>query len=380
MYDRVNNTKRLSISSTSSSPSSSGGSSFRLSYAAIPPVLAKESGEYESVDYDYAYTNNNSNSIVERNRSVPYEHVKSSSLPLDSSPPPVNLMSHPSRKKQMHKRSLSNPGTENQLTPAPLTKQHGGSNDSGVASCSTMEEDFQAIDESINLMLNDLSETTLRSRNVTKEDKDGLHDVIAQLHDLAGDDDISTQEPVKRSNTLPSGHNHKNIKRANSTSTCQPTHYLKTRSHNSTLSQDEYVIMKPTSRILDQVREDQIISDSKGKRVPKGKPPRINYDSLEPQLSPIKEPSISHTEGTEYMNHPLPTEIVNAKPIMYQREYENINHSNYIPSSLPDDIDENIYMNHDQPPTTKEEMVTLVSSTWDELDKLQSVLDEFANT
>ena len=403
MYDRVGSDAeismaRLSVSSTGSSPSSSGSSSFTLSYSGPPPAVVKKSAEYDSADvldgtipeYDYAF---NTGPLT---RGGPN---RSSTVPLSATPPPVNLVSHPSRRKELscHKRSSSIPGKTIELIKSisPVTiagtnkqqqqQQFRGSIDSGLASSVSLEEDFQSIDESLNSILHDLNET--QSKPETEDD--GLNDLIAELNSFAGSSD---QKPIKRSNTLPSGEKKPVFKRANSTSTCHPMHYLKMHNPKSELMNDGYVMMVSSGRaMLDKVPEEKMDKSSNSTQ-PTTK--RLNYDQLE-----LKEKSVT-PPPTEYMNHPLPLDVANGIPVIYQREYQNVSHHDTThrvkttpdpspvkgttpdPSTVkgttpdPSPEDEAIYMNYDQAPTTDKEMAELFSSAWNEIDNLQHILEK----
>ena len=403
MYDQVQegknvNTARWSISSTGSSPCSSGGSSFRLSYNCPAPPIVKKSAEYDSADvdevtYDYAV-------MTGPNDGRRSQHVKSSTLPLSSTPPPINLISHPSRKNEVsHKRTLSNPGTQNRVgedhgkqNDNTLEKKtHGGSIDSGMASTVSLDDDFQSIDESLSMIMNDLNETCQESEAGQKKNGEVLDDLISELEDFASDKSSTSGSytpSVKRSNTLPSGNKKPDFKRANSTSTCHPTHYMKMRNPKADLAEDGYVIMVSAGRnVLDKVPEENSTSSSTTSTttttssVKKGPIARINYDKLELQSNPSSSETCK--PSTDYVNHPLPPEIARGTPVLYQREYGNITHGNQAEHlDLVDEgnfEEEAIYMNHDQPPTTKNEMAELFSSTWDEINNLQQVLDQIGD-
>ena len=374
-YDEVTTTVTATISrSPSTSPCSSGSSSFQLSFSAPAQTIKKEKATYDSVDiseYDYAY-----NSAPARSNSLPsndaYGHISKpavNSLPLNDSPPPINLQTHPSRKLQHH-RSLSNPGSTTpspshhkfhpELSTGPLKNCHGGSNDSGVSgiavSTSTLEEDFQEIDKSLNDILSDLSISPPPSKaNDSPETHNGLDDIINQLEEFAKRDDDNFKTPVTRSNTLPSGQQPQNkSRRTNSTSTCQPTHYLTHKKAKSTLEHNEYVVMKP-------IGGNQTATQSK--------PPRQSYDFLELQLSPIKEASTS-TSG-DYENYPQPEEVAKATPTNYVTPYENIL------SNVTDD-DDDIYENTEPTPLKDKKVGALITSTLSELDNLQAVLNQLS--
>ena len=100
-------------------------------------------------------------------------------------------------------------------------------------------------------------------------------------------------------------------KRANSTSTCQPTHYIKHRLQKTPQplpeQQEEYVFMQPVHKAPEPV---------------KSVPPscRQNYD----QLTTIEERSLRE-EGpvSDYENYPLPADVAKATPIVFQPTYEN---------------------------------------------------------
>ena len=349
MYDRVN--VQLSVSSSAgSSPSSSGGSSFKLSFNGPAPTVVKKSAEYDSADvddeevdlhYDYAFNTGPFNK-------------RHSMLPISSTPPPINLVSHPSRKKDtQHRRSLSIPSGKTNITVDAVTdkqKQFHSSTDSGLASTISLEDDFQMIDESLSQIMSDLQDTT------STKTEDDLTDLIAQLESFAtSNDDDST--PLKRSNTLPLGKKKAEFRRANSTSTCQPMHYMRLRNPKADLMNDGYIMMGSGGRAyLDKVPEEK--------------------NSVVPKTNCVTEPDTPDT----YMNHPLPPDIAKATPIIYQRDYENITHNNNPTTNNNNEDDEAIYMNHDQAPATDKEMEQLFSSAWNEIDNLQLVLDQLGVT
>lgn len=280
-------------------------------------------------------------------------------------PPPVNLQSHPSRKQ--HRHSLSNPGSASspkfhpELSTGPLKNCHGGSNDSGVSgiavSTSTLEEDFQEIDKSINDILSDLSISPPANKvNESPETHNGLDDIINQLEEFAKSDDDDLKTPVTRSNSLPSGQQpHSQNRRTNSTSTCQPTHYLAHKKVKANLGHNEYVIMKPIGGSQPAAQL---------------KPPRQSYDFLELQLSPIKEASTS-TSG-DYENYPPPEEVAKGIPTNYVTPYENVL------SNVTDD-DDDIYENTEPIPMKDNKVGALITSTLSELDNLQAVLNQLSS-
>ncbi len=357
VYDRT--IPRLSVSSSAgSSPSSSGGSSFKLSFNGPAPTVVKKCAEYDSADiddvnlqYDYAFNTG------------PYNR-RHSTIPLSSTPPPINLVSHPSRRKEVtqHKRSLSIPGkTTNTIDGVADNKLiFHSSTDSGLASTISLEDDFQSIDESLSQIMSDLNDTTSNNNN---KNGDGLSDLIAQLECFATSDKTDITKPVIRSNTLPSGQTKPVFKRANSTSTCQPMHYLRVRNPKADLMNDGYVMM------------------GSGGHAPLDKVPEEKNTIL----------TKKQTNGQDvYMNHPLPHEVATATPILYQREYHNITHSNNDDGPIYENNDDNdgpiyenndddeaIYMNHDQTPATDTEMKQLFSSAWSEIDNLQLILNQF---
>ena len=387
-----------------SSPSSSGGSSFKLSYSSAVLTPSKKRAEYDSADpnepdidattlpeYDYAYNA----PIAKRSNSIsidPYGHIKpSSTLPISSSPPPVNLYTHPSR-KMIHRRTLSNPPAASQqqvrksqeLTTGQLTKKYGGSTDSGVATCSstnTLEEDLQEIDKSLNDILSDLTiSVDDKSKEPPQKDltsPDALDHWIASLEYLAKETDLSpqsTEQPnFQRSNTLPTGgnspHSHR---RTNSTSTCHPTYYLQHKKTRAELTgNNEYVTMKPVGTVQQQQRYSS----------------RINYDFLDLQLSPIKEKSTTNTSGgMTYENYPPPSDVVKGTPVNFIVAYENVDHGSSSNTVVEEERDDDIYENTELvpgPPPLKEQnkftdsFNSLISSTLSELDNLQCVLNEF---
>ena len=375
MYNRVGEdppVPHVTVSSTSSSPSSSGGSSFKLSYSGPAPPVVKKSAEYDTADedlttleYDYAFT------IGPPGRST----GKCSTLPMSTTPPPINLVSHPSRRRDstLHRRSVSIPnnrGTmETQVVGNSVGKQQlRASIDSGLASTVSLEDDFHSIDESLSLMMDELNQTCVDTRGAegNKGHTEQLSDLINQLENFASssNEDVGG---VKRSNTLPSGERKPAFLRANSTSTCQPTHYMKLRNPKADLLNEGYVLMKSRGRLaLDRLPEE---ASAYTKPTPTR---RDNYDQLEIQ------------ETEQYVNHPVPADVAMGTPVMYEREYHNVTHSNEkgvvcndTPTLEEDEpIDEAIYMNHDLPPTTKTEMDQLFTSAWSEIDNLQLVLDQ----
>ena len=375
MYNRVGedpSVPYVTVASTSSSPSSSGGSSFRLSYSGHAPPVVKRSAEYDTADedlttleYDYAFT------IGPPGRST----GKCSTLPMSTTPPPINLVSHPSRRKDatLHRRSMSIPNNrvtmETQVAGNSAGKQQlRASIDSGLASTVSLEDDFQSIDESLSFIMDELNQTCLDSIGTesNKGDTEQLSDLINQLETFASssNDDVGV---VKRSNTLPSGEKKPAFSRANSTSTCQPTHYMKLRNPKADLLNEGYVLMRSRGRLaLDQLPEETTPST---KATPTR---RENYDQLELQ------------DTEQYVNHPVPADVAMGTPVMYEREYHNVTHNNGkgvvsidTPTHEEDEpIDEAIYVNHDLPPTTKKEMDQLFTSAWSEIDNLQLVLDQ----
>lgn len=361
--------------SNPSSPSSSGGSSFKLSYSS--PVLTpiKKRAEYDTAEvdslpeYDYAYHA----PVAKRNSTMPtdpYGHIMPfNALPISASPPPVNLGSHPSKKA--HRRTQSNPPpmqgpvalpiAESDLSSASLLgNRHGGSTDSGVAmtisSTHTLERDFEEIDNALSDMLNDLSSPGLGGDVCGQRDSspDGLSDLIASLEDFANEDTCT----FKRSNSLPSASVSRNHKRANSTSTCHPIHYLEHKKTKTKLTggHNEYVSMRSAGPAL----------------------PRLNYDFLETQLSPIKEGSLANVTNSSkgYENFPPPEDIAKGTPTNYVVPYANIGSTDY--------DDDDIYENTEPVPFKEETLKeppnnfdSLISSTLNELDNLQNVLEQF---
>lgn len=394
----LNNRRRLSIASTGSSSSSSGGSSFRLSFNTPAPSVVKSSAEYDLADdpdstsdiydtadvdtleYDYAF-HTGSNRGPNR----------SSTILSSTPPPPVNLVSHPSRRKETHKRSSSIPNAKVVTTSTGMGMKLGetgsmgtrleeqqhlkGSIDSGLASTFSLEDDFQSIDDSLSLIMSELS-TCDDSKDDTKSvtnDTDGndLNDLINQLETFASTSS-NEDNAVKRSNTLPSGITRPAFKRAHSTSTCQPMHYMKLRNPKADLMKDGYVMMGSGGwACLDKVPEERN-SNSTPPTIPVNK--RMNYDKLELNEDSKESNSLS----ADYTNVPLPPDVAKATPILYQREYENISFGGN-PGDNPGEscIDEPIYTNHDQQgPTTDKEMEQLFSSAWSEIDNLQQVLNQ----
>lgn len=360
----------LSRQSSSSNRSSicSGSSSFSISSSSPstqPSSSTRSSGVYEDT-YDYAQTTESGPPIT-----------KPRSLPLDS-PPPVNLTTHPSRR---HKRCVSNPGdmktTSGLLTPNLLGRQKSPSKDSGFTEDN---ETFEHINESLSNLVNELefmSESPAATPAATTP-SDALADLDKEIIKL----NIAATPPLVRRHSLPGGAKMTKTKRANSTSTCQPTHYLKMKhNRNAPPQQDEYVFMQPApksntvnappSKSIET--DDTLTNISSRNDLPNR---RQNYD----QLTPIVEDSNSDC----YENFPLPKEVAEADPIIYQPTYQNfsldevaprlnLNHKDKnIPSNInKDSID--MYTSSSEVEKREEKF----QSVWDEIDNLESVLAEF---
>jgi hypothetical protein len=340
----------------------------------------KKQAVYDSAEYDYAYNVHplRSNSMS----GIPYGHVNSTNpLALSSFPPPVNLTTHPSR-KQVHKRSLSNPPTVvadnnsyhgNNLSSAPLNHKWG-SRDSGVAtSITTLDDDFLEIDKSLSEIMTDLSSSSSSSLKKTSNDCDqeinNLEDVIASLEDMANDVDGSNIVGIKRSNTLPVKTSLSTHRRANSTSTCHPVHYLKHKKNKEELiGNNDYIVMKSAKM--------------RAQPGPTLSPLDINYDFLDNQLSPIKEKGLG---PNEYENYPPPEDVLKATPINYTVPYANVTTSGTAAVFFDDD---DIYENSEPAPisgpivnsskkrNSSIKFESLINSTLKEMDNLQNALDQ----
>ena len=125
-------------------------------------------------------------------------------------------------------------------------------------------------------------------------------------------------------------------KRANSTSTCQPTHCFKYRRLKSgpqgTETPDEYVFMQPLHKVPQSALQDPDNVNDMGKPVPKSSSisRRQNYD----QLGTIEERSLRDDSPlSDYINYPLPNDAAKATPIIFQPTYENF--ASMLGSSLP---------------------------------------------
>ena len=294
-YDRTTMLSRHSAASSISS----GSSSFGVQSTTPPslPPKPKSNGVYEDT-YEYAYATSTGPSNPQSiSRSVSHSGPSSTQHLSSTPPPPINLSTHPSRRK--HQRCLSNPAD---MVPQPsLGKQKSSSKDSGFNTESfealNFDEDFQNINES---MSNLISELSSEAGSIGKQDQQtfpsDLDDVISMLQDLGTEEvDATTSEvsPRVRTHSLPSGSTKTKHKRANSTSTCQPTHYIKHRLQKTPQplpeQQEEYVFMQPVHKAPEPV---------------KSVPPscRQNYD----QLTTIEERSLRE-EGpvSDYENYPL---------------------------------------------------------------------------
>ena len=358
-YDRT-----TMLSRSGSSSVSSGSSSFGA-HSSTPPALPpkpKSNGIYEDTN-EYAYATSTGTQF---SHSGPSSTQHLSSTP----PPPVNLTTHPSRRK--HQRCLSNPAD---MVPQPtsLGKQlKSSSKDSGfntnTSSFETLnfDEDFQNINDS---MSNLISELSSESGSASKQDQQSvtsdLDDMITMLQDLGTDEaDGSSSEapPLVRTLSLPSGSNRTKHKRANSTSTCQPTHYIKHRMQKvpqppMAEQPEEYVFMQPLHKAPEPAKS--------------APPPscRQNYD----QLSTIEERSIG--PASDYENYPLPAEVAKATPILFQPTYENLSSA-----TTPDATATSSETKHDKPdmaqtdPVANSKNCDLMTTVWDELQNLENVL------
>lgn len=429
-YERFGDiTSRVSTTppSPSSTPSSlasmsSTGSSFRLSMASPAPAVTKKSATYDNDNLDFDPIVRGDENTRKNLCSEAYEHVNTSRpVVVGSHPPPVDLKTHPSRSKT-HRRSLSDnpappqPAKKQELSTAPLSAAFGGSKDSGVSltSCNTVEDGLQAIDKSLsdlNSMITDLSNTSQQENTGNVQQQQGvgsgeedIDDLIAQLQQLASD----KPSLIPRCNTLPGSAKSSLLKRANSTSTCQPTHYLAVNKPspssslynrqvpNPDLSKDGYIEMRSALRSASFSVPDKSTSQPPTGAV--GKTARFSYDFLE--LEPIKETSIGGTSVTSdstlnYQNHPFPVELSNAQTTNYEHSYENIqatghrsddrgNHSNYKSDhsnsrgshgndkveATPEPEEDAIYSNHEA-----SDMNDFFSSTFDEINDLQTMLE-----
>ena len=365
-YDRTTMLSRHSAASSISS----GSSSFGVQSTTPPslPPKPKSNGVYEDT-YEYAYATSTGPSNPQSiSRSVSHSGPSSTQHLSSTPPPPINLSTHPSRRK--HQRCLSNPAD---MVPQPsLGKQKSSSKDSGFNTESfealNFDEDFQNINES---MSNLISELSSEAGSIGKQDQQtfpsDLDDVISMLQDLGTEEvDATTSEvsPRVRTHSLPSGSTKTKHKRANSTSTCQPTHYIKHRLQKTPQplpeQQEEYVFMQPVHKAPEPV---------------KSVPPscRQNYD----QLTTIEERSLRE-EGpvSDYENYPLPADVAKATPIVFQPTYENFA-STMTPDTTPS------VTKHDDPlpDTLQTDPAPPVSSKscdmtafWDEIQNLENVL------
>ena len=392
----------LSRLSSGSSSISSGCSSFGVS-SSPPSIPTKKSssGIYEDT-YEYAYATSTGNPsaspMVNRSISQPQPGA-SSSHPLSSTPPPINLKTHPSRKR--HKRCLSNPG-DMQLLPSPrpgsLTQQKSTSQDSGFNMESTEMLNFDEITESMSNLVSELSSessepSTGNQEHVTSPNE--LDEMITMLQDLGmADGSTSTPQsssstsskvsPLVRTYSFPGGNVPTKQKRANSTSTCHPTHYFKMANPKAGLLQDGYVYMQPVHRSPSLTAKQEVSSKEAAKPSPVCR--RQNYD----QLAPIEEQS-SHEDSTppsNYENYPLPPDVVNATPILFQPTYQNFNLSELTPEvqKQPHPMTEDEASSVNILATANFDSAKIISgskrndqlqSAWDELQNLETVLEGF---
>ena len=303
-------TRTTMLARSGSSSVSSGSSSFGVKSSTPPslPPKPKSIGVYEDT-YEYAYATSTGPQPIS-SRSGPSSSQHLSSTP----PPPINLNTHPSRRK--HQRCLSNPAD---MIPQPTSlskQQKSSSKDSGFNTNTSsfealnFEEDFQNINESMSNLISELSSESSKQdqQSVTSD----LDDMITMLQDLGTDeaDGSSEPPPLVRTLSLPSGSNRTKHKRANSTSTCQPTHYIKHRLQKPAQppmpeQPEEYVFMQPIQKAPEPAKS--------------APPPscRQNYD----QLSTIEERSLGPT--SDYENYPLPADVAKETPIVFQPTYEN---------------------------------------------------------
>lgn len=359
------------LSRSGSSSISSGSSSFGVQSSTPPslPPKPKSNGVYEDT-YEYAYATSTGPQTISSHSGPSSTHHLSS-----TPPPPINLSTHPSRRK--HQRCLSNPGD---MAPQPTSlskQQKSGSKDSGFNTNTSsfealnFDEDFQNINES---MSNLISELSSESGSASKQDQQSvtsdLDEMITMLQDLGTeetDGSTATSEvppPLVRTLSLPGGSNRTKHKRANSTSTCQPTHYLKHRLQKTPQppmaeQPEEYVFMQPIQKAPEPAKS--------------ALPPscRQNYD----QLSTIEERSLG--PASDYENYPLPEDVAKATPVIFQPTYENFGSS-----MKPDTPSETRHDNPQQPdtaqtdtaPTASSKNCDLAASVWDELQNLENVL------
>lgn len=379
-------------SSPNSSPSSSGGSSFKLSFSMPTEIPEKKKAEYDSAEsdpavYDYAFNGPCGPSFENKN------DKKRNSLPLSSSPPPpVNLGTHPSRNK-VHKRSLSNPGVDPtsskphppqpEIANGPINSKHGGSKDSGLAtldgSTRNLEQDFSEIDKSLSDILSDLTVSSChKSGEPIAEEEESLDSIIASLEEMAKGEELKPKLPlqIKRSNTLPSSHEEYKPRRANSTSTCHPIHYLEHKKMKRAIVGDEYVEMKAISPLAKH-------KANVGRGGGRGTSRSVSYEGTA-ELSPIKETTV--VTATDYENYPQPEDVLRGTVTNYKTPYANITASGR-GGAAPQFNDDDIYENNEPapppppgPPSSSNKLDSLLSSTFQELDSLQDVLEQFGKS
>ena len=306
---------------------SSSSSSFGLSSSSSQPSSTSSSPG----TYDYVYTGftgkKSAPQTIIPSRSQSQFHT-SHSYPLSSTPPSINFSTHPKINKSFRQSSgelsdsspIESPGSSQLLPPGMIT----------------LLEDLD-MDDTVSPLKN-------RSR------------VAAHL---VRTQSLSTgSAPVKQ-------------KRANTTSTCQPTHYLKV-THPEKGLQDEYVFMRPGQRPARQ----QVAS----KQGSKATITQSNYDFLKP-LPATKSTSEDHT--STYENSPLPPDVATATPLLYQPSYENCN-----PAQLILETPQQHPVTEDDPSSAdgatninsaKHIKSGEIQSAWDELENLGHILENFIN-
>lgn len=253
---------------------------------------------------------------------------------------------------------------------------------------------FDEITESMSNLISELSsessEPSVENQERVASPTD-LDEMITMLEDLGNNDDVSSLQstvsstssrdsPLVRTYSLPGGSAHVKQKRANSTSTCHPTHYLKMTNPKAALLQDGYVFMQPVHR--SSRSSPNQLQEGSTKEITKATPinRRQNYD----QLTPIEENS-SHEESTSpsnYENHPLPPDVANATPLLFQPTYQNFNLTQLVPETpQPDQVTK------DDPLSVEELTANFVDSAnhikgtnklqtvWDELQNLENVIE-----
>lgn len=401
-YDRSTAFSRLSGNSSGSSISS-GSSSFGV-HAPIPsiPPKPKSNGIYEDTcEYSYATTTGPSPpQPIQRSTSQP--HSGGTNI-LSSTPPPVNLSTHPSRKKQ-HKRCLSNPGDMVPPQSTSLSKQKSDSKDSGFnmesSEALNFDEDFQFINESMSNLISELSSESGSIGASEQLKANDLDDVITMLQGLGGEETtdtsttatpaISEDTPFVRAMSFPRSSMPTKPKRANSTSTCQPTHYFKHRRPNSgpqdAETPDDYVLMQPLHKAPQSALQDPDNTSDMGKPVPKSSSisRRQNYD----QLGTIEERSLQDDSSlSDYINYPLPDDAAKATPIIFQPTYQNFDST--LGSSSPPQKAVNITAEQPSRHSSSSSISKTVSGSpatdskmqevWDEIQNLENVLANLTN-